>query len=115
MAKNQVCKARTGAVKKITNYVAVTLKNLYTYIANLKYRPLTTSFYVVDSFFDYKSGVYDAAKECTNMGAKGTNHAVLAVGYNLSASKPHIKLKNSWGPAWGESGFFRISVSKIVS
>lgn len=37
------------------------------------------------------------------------NHAVLLVGYNsIDAS---WKVKNSWGPAWGENGYFRLSAA----
>ena len=114
-AKNGSCKARLPIQQKIVSYTGVAPGNMLNYINNLKLRPMTTSFYVVNSFFDYKSGVFNASTECSDLGSKGTNHAVLAVGYNLSAKTPFIKLKNSWGTGWGESGFFRISMKKVIS
>ena len=55
------------------------------------------------SFQLYKSGVYS--------GNCGTNldHGVLAVGYGQNDSgKNYYKVKNSWGPTWGMSGYILI-------
>ena len=68
-------------------------------------QPLHISYYVSDEFFDYSSGIYDGAG-CA--GQSGTNHAVVAVGHNIRASTPFVKLKNSWGSWWGENGYFRM-------
>ena len=60
------------------------------------------------SFQLYAGGVY-SAKDC------GTelDHGVLLVGYGMDPkSKKHKhfwKIKNSWGPAWGEDGYIRIA------
>lgn len=48
----------------------------------------------------YKRGVFVDA-EC----GTPANHALVVVGY----TKEHWRLKNSWGPQWGESGFAKFS------
>ena len=39
------------------------------------------------------------------------NHAVLAVGYGVDqvTGQAYFKLRNSWGPSWGEQGYIRIA------
>merc|ERR1712025_1178256 len=53
----------------------------------------------------YRSGVLSQA--CGLFGQ--IDHAVIAVGYDTSAST--FKIRNSWGASWGEGGYVRIANS----
>jgi KDEL-tailed cysteine endopeptidase len=68
-------------------------------------QPVAIAFYVQDDFFSYSSGVYNP-KNCNSQ----PNHGVLAVGFKLDAKVPYLYVKNSWGPGWGDKGFFKIAL-----
>ena len=57
----------------------------------------------------YKGGVLD--KECKAK-ANLVDHCVQLVGYNKEAATPYWKVRNSWGPDWGEDGFIRLPYGK---
>lgn len=63
-------------------------------------RSVTMSFRVASDFMSYKGGVYTKADCSQNQGG----HAVSIVGYKDN----YWIVRNSWGGAWGESGYFRI-------
>ena len=63
--------------------------------------PVTGCFLVYDDFVSYRSGVYRHVS-----GALRGGHCVALIGYD-DAQSCWIA-KNSWGPGWGDGGFFRI-------
>ncbi|KAF1867807.1 hypothetical protein Lal_00050241 [Lupinus albus] len=73
-------------------------------------RPVSVAFQVVDDFQSYKKGVY-TSDVCGNT-PLDVNHAVLAVGYGVEDGVPYWLIKNSWGPEWGDNGYFKMEMGK---
>lgn len=69
---------------------------------------VSVAFQVVGDFRDYKSGVYKT--DNCGTGPMDVNHAVLAVGYGTDSTSglPYYTIKNSWGPDWGNEGYFNM-------
>lgn len=63
--------------------------------------PVSASYTVYEDFYSYIGGVYEHV-----WGEAQGGHAILIVGWN-NAEQSWI-CKNSWGPVWGENGYFRI-------
>ncbi|MEW5302247.1 MAG: hypothetical protein WDW36_005049 [Sanguina aurantia] len=65
-------------------------------------QPIAVGICAGPSLMYYTGGVLDSG--CTEL-----NHGVLAVGYGTDESGvPYWLVKNSWGGAWGEEGYFRL-------
>lgn len=69
--------------------------------ALVQYGPLYTTYIIYEDFMSYESGVYSHVD-----GFIEGNHSVTIVGYD-DAEQSWI-VKNTWGPDWGEGGYFRI-------
>lgn len=69
--------------------------------------PLTACFIVYEDFRYYQSGVYRHVS-----GAQLGGHCVTIIGYDDDLSC--WICKNSWGTAWGDSGFFRIGYGECA-
>lgn len=68
--------------------------------------PVSVALRVTLGFLFYKKGVY-SSKGCGYQ-AEDVNHAVLATGYGIEQGLKFWNVKNSWGPSWGNDGFFKI-------
>jgi C1A family cysteine protease len=68
--------------------------------------PVVAGLAIYQDFYAYRSGVYRHVQ-----GPLMGYHAVSVVGYD-DAQQCWIA-KNSWGPAWGEAGFFRIGYGQV--
>jgi len=74
--------------------------------------PLQVAMNVYSDFYYYRSGVYEYAS-----GSDMGGHAVLAVGYVDTPGQyggGYFIVKNSWGPGWGENGFFKIGYNQMT-
>ncbi|MBN1998766.1 T9SS type A sorting domain-containing protein [candidate division KSB1 bacterium] len=67
----------------------------------LLYHPVSANYIVYEDFNSYTGGVYEHV-----WGEVEAGHAILIVGWN-DEDQCWI-CKNSWGPGWGENGYFRI-------
>ncbi|XP_049879983.1 pro-cathepsin H-like [Pectinophora gossypiella] len=95
-------------VYNIKGYVGVTKNSPNALRAAVyKYGPVTVGVLVTQNMVFYKSGVfYDLECEPGPM-----NHAVTLVGYGVRDGDLYWIIKNSWGEAWGESGYILLSAS----
>ena len=90
----------TRSRTSISNWTtAVFISDRKKHLANIG--PMIACFDVYDDFFSYSSGVYHHI-----YGEKKGMHCVLVIGY--SDIEQCWICKNSWGPAWGDGGFFKI-------
>jgi len=71
--------------------------------------PVQTGFMVYQDFMTYKGGVY---KHVT--GDELGGHAVKIIGWGKDKDQEYWIAQNSWGPIWGEQGFFRIAFDQCL-
>jgi len=70
-------------------------------------RPLKVSVYGDSVWQGYNSGIANPT-QCYS----GTNHAVMAVGFDAGS---YWKIRNSWGQGWGEAGYIRLTQTSSCS
>ncbi|CAI8005965.1 Pro-cathepsin H [Geodia barretti] len=78
------------------------------YVAVGTVGPVSICFDVTTQFQFYKHGVFSSL--LCHKDSQHVNHAVLAVGYNVTESnEPYWIVKNSWGADWGINGYVAFS------
>jgi len=79
--------------------------------------PIVVAFQAPSALFYYTSGVFTGPKPKSDGEEHNglhrweqTNHAVVAVGWGVEKDTgvKYWLIKNTWGPNWGEHGYFRI-------
>jgi C1A family cysteine protease len=102
-AKLGSCRYASGSVAvKLSKYADVTKRSESAFLSALAAQPVSICI-DAEQIMSYTSGIYNNANCGTSL-----DHAVLAVGYDTSAG--YIKVKNSWGTTWGESGYIRFAL-----
>jgi cathepsin B len=71
--------------------------------------PVQTGFEVYEDFLHYKSGIYKYTDGIILGG-----HAVKIVGWGKEGAVNYWIVANSWGPKWGEKGYFRIAFGECT-
>jgi C1A family cysteine protease len=97
----RLCQDWPDRATSVTSFHTITDQTaMKTWLA--KRGPLISVFAVYDDIYYYRSGVYHHVT-----GAYKGAHCICVIGYDDSAQC--WICKNSWGPGWGEAGFFRIA------
>lgn len=101
------CPSGTGVVKK---YRAkdYTHFNTVNDMKNDIYHngPVESRFQVYADFLSYKGGIY---KKTSSKFLGG--HAIKVIGWGVEQGTEYWVVANSWGPAWGEKGYFRFAIN----
>ena len=100
------CKSDVKRIGAITGYEDVPANSAKALKAALAIQPVAVAIEAdTFAFQGYHSGVINDDSCGTNL-----DHGVLAVGYNDEEKIPYYKVRNSWGPSWGDQGYVKIGI-----
>jgi C1A family cysteine protease len=93
----------TSGHTKVSSFVDVTPKDPLALQTAVAQQPVSVAIQANQlAFQTYKSGIIDSG--CGD----NLDHGVLLVGYGTDNGTDYWKIKNSWGPTWGEKGYVRV-------
>merc|ERR1719333_884970 len=99
------CKHSCTPVATLTGIVDVPPSDQVALKAAVAKQPVSIAIEADKSAFQlYKGGVLSDPSCGTKL-----DHGVLIVGYGTDAGKDYWKVKNSWGPTWGENGYILLA------
>jgi C1A family cysteine protease len=92
----------------VTSYLDIDEKDKHGLLASIALQPTSIAMQANQMAFQLYSGGVLTSDDCGEYGK--VDHGVLAVGYGTDekTGKKYWKVKNSWGPEWGEGGYFRL-------
>jgi len=84
------------------NYVTVAANNEQALLQAVNIGPVACGM-MASTLQNYAGGIFTGAG-CT----KTPNHAITVVGYGTENGQDYWLIKNSWGPKWGQNGYFQL-------
>ena len=107
-ARDGECKHPKGKRYGITSQTPLTQATMANLSSDLAKQPVAVALEVDYGFQAYTGGIYTSTDSCGD----SLNHGVVAVGQGTAGGKRFIKIRNSWGPEWGEAGYIRMAYGK---
>ena len=101
------CNKKCTSITKIDSFINIEPGNEDALIHAVLQQPVSIAIEADQTVFQFYSyGVMDSTSCGTNL-----DHAVLIVGWGEINDKKYWKVKNSWGPNWGDNGYILIGRS----
>lgn len=112
MTVNSRCKKDAGVSREDYQLFKVVDNRRHTTVVAAKealvnHGPIEAAFSVYEDFMSYQGGVY-----VHKTGGLLGGHAIKVVGYGSENGVEFWIVANSWGPKWGEQGFFRVAIGQ---
>jgi len=106
-AQDGTCQTTCTKTVNIAGFTDVTPNSNSALLTAIAQQPVSVAVDAAGSDWQFYGGGVVTDSGC----GTSLDHGVVAVGYDNTASTPYIKIRNSWGESWGESGYIRLGQS----